>query len=136
MIVKLVLVPPSDPDRWGEYEACCGAATICDTEAECYEGDTAGAPREFHFPRTNTKIDYQEMDHEKFTALCVYGSLSIPYLAAIVMGSTGWSGWNEERGEYWNASFDDLDERGQQIVAALRSMYPGCDLRLVTWLDT
>ena len=63
-------------------------------------------------------------------------AFSVPCLAVITLGSTGWSGWHTEREEYWQCSENDLTEAGQAIIASLRTLYPGRTVYLSTWLDT
>ena len=61
---------------------------------------------------------------------------SVGCLAALVIGSTGWAGWSEEKGEYWQCTEDDLTPKGRKLIEALRALYPGRELILTTWLDT
>ena len=61
---------------------------------------------------------------------------SVPCLATLVIGSTGWAGWSEEKNTYWTCTEDDLTEEGKALVASLRRLYPGHELVLTTWLDT
>lgn len=126
LFVKLVVVPRA----WDEYQACCGATTS-DFMAESYIGDTRGADSSFHYPHADRAWTQTPEPDELWSRYS-----SIAYLAVIVLGSTGWSGWSDERGSYWRCDFTDLDENGMAIVNALAAIYPGCDLRLVTWLDT
>lgn len=64
-----------------------------------------------------------------------YEQLSIRYLAAIILGSTGWSGWNEGDG-YWRCKKEDLTEEGKQLYNSMGKLYPNCKIHLLTWLDT
>ncbi len=61
---------------------------------------------------------------------------SVPCLAALAIGSTGWVGWSEEKGEYWQCTKDDLTPEGRDLIAALRALYPGHEVVVTTWLDT
>ena len=61
---------------------------------------------------------------------------SVPLLACVTLGSTGWAGWSEDLGRYWTCGFDDLDGDGRRIVESLRTLYPAHDVLLTTWLDT
>lgn len=80
---------------------------------------------EYHFPRVgDSSVD----GVERF--------LSRPYLATMVMGTTGWSGWHEEDGRYWQCAFDDLSDDGKSLYRQIEKLYPGCDLHLLTFLDT
>lgn len=62
--------------------------------------------------------------------------MSIPYLAIIDIGSTDWSGWNEKKKQYWHCTFDDLKDDGKALYNSMKKLYPKCDIRLVTFLDT
>lgn len=61
---------------------------------------------------------------------------SIPYLAVITLGSTGWSGFSNETGN-WLCRFDDLTPEGQALYRTIEALYgPHGTLVLQTWLDT
>ncbi len=62
--------------------------------------------------------------------------LSRPYLASIVLGSTGWSGWSDTEGRSWMCRFDDLTDEGKALYRQIEALYPGCELHLLTFLDT
>jgi len=61
--------------------------------------------------------------------------ISVPLLVSVLLGSTGWSGWDTEAGEYWKATRDSLTQEGLGIVTALEALY-GKKVHLLTWLDT
>jgi len=52
------------------------------------------------------------------------------------LGSTGWSGYNDEKGDYWKCTEADLTPSGAQLLKAIRQCYPFFEIYLVTWLDT
>ena len=60
---------------------------------------------------------------------------SSDYLCIITLGSTGWSGWNDEAG-YWKCSYDDLTSDGKALYQHILALYPEGKLTLQTWLDT
>jgi hypothetical protein len=62
--------------------------------------------------------------------------ISRPYLAAIVLGTTGWSGWHTSEERYWSCTFEDLTPEGKALYRMLAQLYPGCTLHLLTYLDT
>ena len=62
--------------------------------------------------------------------------LSRPCLATLTIGSTGWSGFDNEAGETWICTEDDLTVEGRELLASLRKLYEGCEVVLTTWLDT
>lgn len=61
--------------------------------------------------------------------------LSVPYVAVILLGSTGWSGFSQITG-HWLATRESLTDEGKALYVALEALYPGHTLRLTTWLDT
>lgn len=61
--------------------------------------------------------------------------VSRAYRASIVMGSSGWSGYNENTGN-WCATFDDLTPEGQALYRMMEALNPGCPIHLLTFLDT
>jgi hypothetical protein len=61
--------------------------------------------------------------------------LSEPVLASVLLGSTGWSGFHEEKG-YWTCTYDDLTDEGKALYDSLQTLYKGHELVLHTWLDT
>lgn len=79
------------------------------------------------FPRCNEDYDRNSRsDIERF--------LSVPMVACLTLGTTGWSGWNGMR--HWLATPDDLTPRGKILLESLIDNYPGCDWFLATFLDT
>lgn len=76
---------------------------------------------EYHFPSI------------KDTKYSVYNSRA--YLAAIVLGSTRCE-WNEDRDKLWHCTYDDLNLQGKALYNSLQNIYWGCDLYLLTFLDT
>lgn len=63
--------------------------------------------------------------------------LSVPYAAVILLGSTGWSGYSEQAGAYWIATYaEGLTDEGRRLYDDLAALYPAHQIRLTTWLDT
>lgn len=54
---------------------------------------------------------------------------SRPFLAVFLLGATGWSG-------SWRCQFKDLTREGKALYRMVGKLYPGCELRLLTFLDT
>jgi hypothetical protein len=145
MVVKLVVCDNREFDK--RFSVCCGGE-ITDLMTESLVGDdrrpqpvhaenygsaeaileerkAIEAWNEYHFPRMyDTNADGVDR------------YLSRGYLAAIVMGTTGWSGWNESEGRYWQCGFDDLSYSGKVLYRKIEKLYPGCELHLLTFLDT
>lgn len=80
---------------------------------------------EYHFPYINEK----HKPDRSYT--------SRPYLASIIMGSTGWSGYSYSDGVgLWHCTYNDLTEEGKTLYDSLQKLYEGCTLHLLTFLDT
>ena len=61
---------------------------------------------------------------------------SIDLCACVLLGSTGWSGYNSRKG-MWRCTYKDLNVDGRAIYDSFRKLYgKKAELRLVTWLDT
>lgn len=132
MFVKLVVCDNRDDHGFG----VCSGVCVNDLILEVFAGDdrhdferdpdqTMGGEA-YHYPCSN----------DPDTRDLLQRQLSRPYLASIVLGSTGWSGWNDEAEEYWHCTFDDLNSDGQALYRQIEALYPGCDLHLLTFLDT
>lgn len=61
--------------------------------------------------------------------------MSASCLAAVHLGSSSWSMWNESQGRYWTASLDDLTERGKNVYDSLYAAFE-IEPLLLTFLDT
>lgn len=77
----------------------------------------------YHFPSARKEVDGRD-------------TCSRAYLASIVIASTGWSGWSDSLDRYWYCTEDDLSEQGKQLFKQLKQLYKGCDIHLLTFLDT
>jgi len=51
------------------------------------------------------------------------------FLAVMLLGATGWS-------QQWTCKFEDLTAEGKDFYARVQALYPGCELRLLTFIDT
>lgn len=72
-----------------------------------------------YFP--NLYSQEEEQEHYRY--------LSRSFLTVMTIGATGWS-------SEWRCRFSDLAEEGKQLVANLEKLYPECEIRLLTFLDT
>ena len=91
--------------------------------------DKGPVAQQFHFPNFHKKDDEVEFWLKKY--------LSMEYMAVVMMGSTSWSGWSEEVGHYWRATYADLTDDGKALYDSLRGLYgPNAVPFLQTWLDT
>lgn len=123
MFVRLVVDDPNN-DPW---TICCGGYCGFDYDEE-YMGDDLGNPEVYHFPSLHDAANLpQEFNH--------YGSVA--YLCVINLGSTGWSGWNEEKGEHFLCRYENLTAEGKELYDMIKKLYEGKGtLYLQTWLDT
>lgn len=78
----------------------------------------------YHFPNINNKSKFRSQ------------FISRGYLTVMTIGTTGWSGWNKKYKEYWHCKVNNLTEDGKTIYDLMHFLYPGCKIRLQTWLDT
>ena len=83
-------------------------------------------PKRFYFPNADTR-NKRMNGYEKY--------LSQHALAVVNIGSTGWSGWNEETDSCWRCSFDDLTMLGKELYNNLWRLY-GVRPHILTFLDT
>ena len=61
--------------------------------------------------------------------------LSVDYYAAVMLGSTGWVGFDRETGAYWVCRYEDLTDSGRAVYQSLQSLYgETATLVLQTWL--
>lgn len=145
MLVKLVVCDNRENDQFG---MCCGAyvvdhlceSFIADDRLPCPPSPANFDSMEaieaeqranqeweaYHFPNLHCDKDLDGLDR--------YASR--PYLAVLVLGTTGWSGWNKAEGRYWECRYDDLTEEGKVLYRQIAALYQGCDLHLLTFLDT
>jgi hypothetical protein len=90
------------------------------------------SPQGFHYPG----VQKEDESRQKYD--------SIPYLAAICLGTTGWSGWDDKAGEYWKCDQTYLTNDGLALYHLVEKLYQGvgprqqcqAKLHLVTFLDT
>lgn len=137
MLVKLWVIDRQDFDD--AYGVCTGVA-VFDQKIESFMGtDKEGYPddsyvwTEGHTPEEFSQAHDKSIAEEKawlekfFTG--EYNEQSVPLLASIVMGSTGWSG-------EFICKYDDLNEDGKTIYNSMQKLYPKAELHLMTFLDT
>lgn len=62
--------------------------------------------------------------------------VSQPYVAAITIAHTGWSGYSDSRQRPFEATYDDLTYEGRALWALMVKLYPKGKISLLTWLDT
>ena len=73
-------------------------------------------------------LKHETEDSEKIDETFRY--ISDQFLCVMTLGATGWSS------SKWVCTFDDLTDDGKTLVDSLRKLYDGCEIRLLTFLDT
>lgn len=141
MFVRLVVIPNS----WDVLSCAGGYCHVLYDES--YIRDDSRVRHEGEIPETMEGWDaYQKADteYQKFHFPNLDGDLgkyidqylSTAYLATMVLGSTGWSGFSQTRG-YWYCTYEDLTDEGKALYDKIQSLYEGTGvLYLQTWLDT
>lgn len=60
-----------------------------------------------------------------------------PLLWGILMGTTDWSDWSDQKGRSFLCTYQDLTKEGQALYDQIKALYgESCQLYLQTWLDT
>lgn len=147
MVVKLVVIDVRAHDDPHRFEKCCGGY-VRDILSESFVGDD-----QFPFPTFTEQAD-QPADLENEQArlkawdarhfprineemvVGVDRFISREYLAVLVIGTTGWSGFNDGTGRYFECVFNSLTDEGQLLYRQIAALYPGARLHLLTFLDT
>lgn len=145
MVVKLVVC---DIRAFDDQFALCSGASVTDVLSESFVGDDR---RPCQQPPQN--YDSIEAVHAEQHAVAQWESYHFPnladdavqgveryvsrgYLAVLVLGTTGWSGWSEAEGRCWQCRFTDLTDEGKALYRQIEALYAGCELHLLTFLDT
>lgn len=139
MVVKLYVINDKwdDPDN---FNVCCGS-NVCDVLSESMIGSDRVTSPQFTENSDSFDVDQYSLQKQYYP----YSNnenikdssrfFSIPLLAAIVLGNTGWSGYNSE--SYWKCSYNDLTDAGKDLYAYIQKLYgPNASLHLLTFLDT
>jgi len=144
VFVRLVVMDGMrNNDFYTAYLPCCGGFNQFSMD-ECFLGDDLldrsypadDAPSEVwrerdarlakcegrYFPNLGIQNDKSFAYHLRY--------FSEGFLCAMTIGATGWSS------SRWVCTFDDLTPDGTALVDSLRRLYPGCEIRLLTFLDT
>lgn len=127
--VKLVV---TDNQESNHQHGLCFGSSVTDILATKLVGEvrtleiniSVKEAEEYHFPF----LDRDNVGVEQI--------MSRDYMAVIVIGSTGWSGFSDETGRYWNCSFSDLTDDGKAFYGQLQRLYPNCQVHFLTFLDT
>lgn len=140
MFVRLVVAPHRK-----DTPICCGGYSHVFYDESHIGDDDRPDPRGYSAP-TMVLVKKEIANRERWDKVNFPGMfdedaawgkyLSVPYLAVVHMGSTGWSGWDERAGKYWRCRRSDLTREGLRIYDAMRSRWPNSRVTLQTWLDT
>jgi hypothetical protein len=134
MVVKLVVY--GDEEFYDNFVMCCGAQ-VYDISNEVLVGDdkpTSIESSDAHKEDAWILAHYPHLFGDDIESSSIDKYTSRDYLAAIVLGTTGWSGAKD--GEYWKCTFDDLTDQGKALYKQIEALYPGAEIHLLTYLDT
>lgn len=138
VFVRLVVIDTEgDKEFMNRWVPCCGGHQSFHLD-ECFLGDDLldrsypykDASEEMWEER-QARLDmcqkryFPRLDHEEERD---YSSRH--FLCVMTIGATGWSS------SKWVCTFDDLTPEGTALVESLRKLYKGCEIRLLTFLDT
>lgn len=152
MFVRLVVIDTAcDQEYMLRYVPCCGGYTHFHLDGT-FLGDDLLEQKVAQVPQVpgedtdwthwegvrgledETDCRYFPFLHDEDVKDDTFGSAgrfhSRPFLAVILMGATGWAS------SEWLCGFDDLTDEGRALVESLRRLYPNCEFRLLTFLDT
>jgi hypothetical protein len=100
-------------------------------------GNEVDPATDFHFPFLKKRhLDYRPRAKAAGPKMEAENFISTDYLAVLTIGSTGWSGFNKNKGEYFICKYDDLTEQGKSLYDSIKKLYPQGTIYLQTWLDT
>lgn len=128
------------------YLPCCGGFNHFSMD-ECFLGDDLFDPsypddaddeandeawkeRDTRFIKCTERYFPNLGEDDKKSPVYHYRYYSDAFLCAMTIGATGWSSSG------WVCTFDHLTVDGKALVDSLRKLYDGCEIRLLTFLDT
>jgi len=119
------------------WMVCCGGDNIKTTYTETLVGTDSGVNSDnsdemYRDPTISQRFSMEESLFPNMPR----SYDSIPMLACVTMGSTGWSGYSESNG-LWRCCYDDLTSDGKNLYDTMKKLYgESCRYHLITWLDT
>lgn len=121
-----------------EWATCC----ICPVNL-FYGENLIDKERDYRFEKGQQCVEIHPLEDKWFPRMHeekpdpTFGDKyqSVGLLAAVHLGNTGQSLWNESEGHMFEATVTDLTPEGQALVATLERLY-GKKVTLLTWLDT
>jgi len=118
-----------------QYDECLVADDVCPPPQRLPRNIDSLPPEEVDRILKETQIYPVEAHHFPLLKDGSWGSVG--YLSIITLGSTGWSGWDNETDDYWHCTYGDLTEEGRSLYDSLKNLYgEDCQIYLQTWLDT
>lgn len=149
LCVKLVVLDELSDRPDDSLAVCCGASVFDVLQEGLVGDDLRPIPAESSIAETASPAEIEQSlsadasRHRNWVQFHFprYGSddadahLSRNYRASIVLGTTGWSGYSDEKG-YWHATYNDLTAEGKSLYRLMEQLNPGCAIHLLTFLDT
>ena len=141
VFVRLVVIDTEgDKEFMNRWIPCCGGFNEFFLD-ECFLGDdlqdrtypTEDAPSEMWQEREDRLAKCTERYFPNLKSVDsddTLSCISLGFLCVMTIGATGWSS------SKWVCTFDDLTPEGTALVESLRKLYEGCEIRLLTFLDT
>jgi hypothetical protein len=134
--VRLIVIDKKgDAEYMNRWQPCCGGDSYFFMD-ECFLGDDLFSRpnnndweehnrlmrtcENRYFPNLNSEEPFAEQN--KYT--------SRHFLCVMTIGASGWSS------SKWVCTRSDLTPEGQFLIASLERLYPDCEIRLLTFLDT
>ena len=137
--VRLVVLDvPDYVERW---VPCCGGYQYFHYD-ECFLGDDQYDPTPEPEPVNESPEEWMQYFKRRYADRRQRNLKYYPYadsarewqstavLAVLTIGATGWSS-----GE-WRCTYADLTPEGKALYDNLQNLYPGREVRLLTYLDT
>lgn len=150
MFVKLIAIS----NRQSE-SVCCGTENTSEFLSEVLVNDDIGSLSiedpdwetisQKELLEYNKKVEAREKKYFPFVqslrkntdiSSTTHYYLSVPLLASVLLGSTGWSGFNKKTEETWFCTYDDLTKQGKDLYNQIKQLFPSAEIRLLTYLDT
>lgn len=141
--VRLVVIDPRVQSAFEEkYMPCCGGDQnifldesflgddLFDNTYPSDDNDLSWKDRDRRYSEVEARYFPNLKNLDENTYRDAYRFVSIPFLCAMTIGATGWSS-----GE-WVCTRNDLTPEGLALVDMLEKLYPNCEIRLLTFLDT
>ena len=131
--VRLVVIPEDE-----DLPVCCGGfcnilkdeVLLGDDSEDAFDVEKFIEIGDEKFPMVYRYDVRHFPKQEKEYPTNIVESISVNYLAVILLGSTGWN--NSD----WICTYQDLTDTGKLLYADIQKLYPHSKLYLQTWLDT